>query len=48
MLYEVITTIKTNEKGNLASITAVTSPYYLTNKDDYIKAKVLKLTKEVK
>jgi len=41
-------TIKTNEKGNLSYITAMTSPYYLTNKDDYIKAKVLKLTKEVK
>jgi len=41
-------TIKTNEKGNLSYITAMTSPYYLTNKEDYIKAKVLKLTKEEK
>ena len=41
-------TVKANEKGKLSSITAMTSPYYLTNKEDYIKAKVLKLTKEVK
>ena len=40
--------IKTNEKGFLESINAITSPYYVTNKDDYTKAKVLKLTKESK
>ena len=38
--------IKTNEKGFLESLNAVASPYYVTNKDDYAKAKVLKLTKE--
>ncbi len=40
--------IKTNEKGFIESINAVASPYYITNKDDYTKAKVLKLAKEIK
>ena len=29
-------TVKTNEKGLLDSVTAVDSPYYITNKDDYL------------
>ena len=45
-------TVKTNEKGMLESVKAISSPYYVTAKDDYIKArplspgaKVKKLTK---
>ena len=35
-------TVKTNEKGLLESVTAISSPYYVTDKEDYIKAKPLK------
>ena len=35
-------TVKTNEKGLLESVKAVSSPYYITDKEDYIKAKPLK------
>lgn len=38
-------TIKVNKKGYLESIKALASPYYVTNKEDYIKSKVLYLTK---
>lgn len=41
-------TVKINDKGYLESISAVTAPYYVTNKEDYIKTKVLKLEKESK
>ena len=36
-------TVTTNEKGFLKSVTAMDSVYYVTNKDDYIKSKVLKI-----
>ena len=39
-------TIKTNEKGLIEKIDAIDSVYYKTNKDDYLKPKVLKLKKE--
>lgn len=35
-------TVKTNEKGLLDSVTAIDSPYYLTNKEDY-KGTVMKV-----
>ena len=35
-------TIKTNSKGQLESVRAISSPYYVTTKDDYLTAKVLK------
>ena len=35
-------TVKTNEKGQLESIRAINSPYYLTDKNDYLNAKPLK------
>lgn len=38
-------TVKTNKQGYLKEVTAIDSVYYKTNKDDYIKPKVLKLTK---
>ncbi len=38
-------TIKTDQYGNLDKVTAMMSPYYKTNKDDYVKPKVLKITK---
>ena len=38
-------TLKVNKKGYLESIQALASPYYVTNKEDYIKSKVLHLTK---
>lgn len=38
-------TIKTNKYGYLESVKAIDSVYYKTNKDDYIKPKVLKITK---
>ena len=41
-------TIRTNKKGKLESITALASPYYITAKDDYLKAKVLKDSKSRK
>ena len=37
-------TVQTNKYGYLMSVKAVDSVYYKTNKDDYIKPKVLKLT----
>ena len=36
-------TIKTDKCGNLKSVKALDSVYYKTNKDDYLKPKVLKL-----
>lgn len=39
-------TVKTDKFGNLLSIQAMDSVYYKTNKDDYIKPRILKLTKE--
>ena len=36
------------EKGYLESVKAMESVYYVTNKDDYKKPKILKLTKEEK
>ena len=41
-------TIRTDNKGYLESVKAMESVYYVTNKDDYKKPKVLKLTKEEK
>ncbi|MBR3199063.1 MAG: hypothetical protein IKG27_03515 [Bacilli bacterium] len=41
-------TVKTNEKGLLESVTAISSPYYVTDKDDYIKARPLKKGKAKK
>lgn len=41
-------TIKTNNKGYLEEVKAMESTYYVTNKNDYQKPKVLKLTKEDK
>ena len=38
-------TVKTNKQGYLKEVTAIDSVYYKTNKDDYVKPKVLKLTK---
>ncbi len=38
-------TVKTNEKGLLESVTAISSPYYVTVKDDYLKAKPIKNSK---
>lgn len=35
-------TVNTDLKGNLLSVNAMSSPYYLTKKDDYKTAKVLK------
>ena len=35
-------TVKTDLNGNLLSVNAMSSPYYLTKKDDYKTAKVLK------
>jgi len=35
-------TVETDLKGNLLSVNAMSSPYYLTKKDDYKTAKVLK------
>ncbi len=37
-------TIRTDKKGQLESFNAMCSPYYVTNRDDYLKAKVLKDT----
>lgn len=37
-------TVRTNSKGELESVRAISSPYYVTNKDDYLNAKVLKPT----
>ena len=41
-------TIRTNSKGELQSVRAISSPYYITNKDDYLNAKVLKPTPSLK
>ena len=38
-------TVKTDEKGLLKSVTAISSPYYVTSKDDFINAKPLKTSK---
>ncbi len=38
-------TVTTDKYGNLLSIRAIDSVYYKTNKDDYTKRKVLKITK---
>ena len=35
-------TIRTDKKGNLESVNAISSPYYITAKDDYLNAKSLK------
>ena len=35
-------TVTTNSKGQLESVRALSSPYYVTAKDDYLHAKVLK------
>ena len=40
--------IRTNKKGKLENINALSSLYYQTNKDDYLNAKVLKDTEKVK
>ena len=37
-------TVKTDDKGLLKSVTAISSPYYITAKEDYLKAKALKTT----
>ena len=34
-------TVRTNKKGHLESVNAIWSPYYVTSKDDYLKARVL-------
>ncbi|MBR1386206.1 MAG: hypothetical protein IJ568_05210 [Bacilli bacterium] len=39
-------TVKTDNKGNLLSVRAFNSPYYVTKKDDYHSAKPLKLVKK--
>ncbi len=41
-------TIRTNKKGQLESVSAISSPYYVTAKDDYLKAKPLKISDDVK
>lgn len=41
-------TIKTDKRGKLESVNALSSLYYVTNKDDYLNAKVLKETGKVK
>lgn len=40
--------VRTNSKGKLESINALSSLYYVTNKDDYLNAKVLKETEKTK
>lgn len=39
-------TVKTDKFGNLKSVRAIDSVYYKTNKDDYLRPKVLRLTKD--
>lgn len=39
-------TVRTDDKGNFKSISAMDSVYYSTSKNDYQKSKVLKLSKE--
>lgn len=41
-------TVKNNEKGNLESINAIDSVYYVTQKDDYKISKALNINKGVK
>ena len=41
-------TVKTNSKGELESVNAICSPYYVTTKDDYLNAKVLRPAPEKK
>ena len=36
-------TVRTDAKGKLLSVNALCSPYYVTNKDDYLKARPLRL-----
>ena len=38
-------TVTTDKYGNLLNVRAIDSVYYKTNKDDYTKRKVLKITK---
>lgn len=38
-------TVTTNKYGYLQNVRAIDSVYYKTNKDDYVRAKVLKITK---
>lgn len=39
-------TVRTNQRGQLDSINAISSPYYKTIKDDYLKAKPLQKAKD--
>lgn len=39
-------TVRTNNRGKLESVTAICSPYYLTNKDDYLSAKPLRVLED--
>ncbi len=39
-------TVRTNQRGQLDSINAISSPYYKTIKDDYLKAKPLQKSKD--
>ena len=41
-------TVKTDKRGKLESVKALSSLYYKTNKDDYLNAKVLKDTEKAK
>jgi hypothetical protein len=41
-------TVTTDKYGNLLNVRAIDSVYYKTNKDDYTKRKVLKITKNDK
>lgn len=41
-------TVSTDKYGNLTNVRAIDSVYYKTNKDDYTKRKVLKITKDSK
>lgn len=41
-------TITTDKYGNLMNVRAIDSVYYRTNKDDYTKRKVLKITKDTR
>ena len=38
-------TVSTNKYGYLKDVKAMDSVYYKTNKDDYMKPKILKITK---
>ena len=41
-------TVKTDKFGNIKSVRAIDSVYYKTNKDDYLRPKVLRLTMDNK